>query len=77
MAWLSDIEIAQQAQLKNITEIAEGIGITADEIEPYGHYKAKISDTALDRLKDNPDGKKTMLAYYWMVCGQEYDQANG
>lgn len=39
---LTDIEIAQQAKMKKITEIAESIGISEDELEPYGHYKAKI-----------------------------------
>ena len=58
---LTDIEIAQRAQLKNITEIAEGIGIAAEEIEPYGHYKAKISDAVLERLKDKQDGKLILV----------------
>ncbi len=58
---LTDIEIAQQAKLKNITEIAEGIGIAAGEIEPYGHYKAKISDAVLNRLQDKPDGKLILV----------------
>lgn len=58
---LTDIEIAQQAQLKSITEIAESIGIAAEEIEPYGHYKAKISDAVLKRLEDKPDGKLILV----------------
>ena len=58
---LSDIEIAQQAKMKNITEIAESIGISASEIEPYGHYKAKISDEAINRLKDKEDGKLILV----------------
>lgn len=58
---LTDIEIAQAAKMKPINEIAESIGISADEIEPYGHYKAKISDSVLDRLKDKKDGKLILV----------------
>lgn len=58
---LTDIEIAQNSKMKNITEIAEGIGISGSEIEPYGHYKAKISDSVLDRLKDKKDGKLILV----------------
>jgi formate--tetrahydrofolate ligase len=57
MAIPSDIEIAQKAKLKPITEIAASIGLTEDDIEPYGKYKAKISLDVLNRLKDQPDGK--------------------
>lgn len=58
---LSDIEIAQNAKMKPITEIAASVGISSEEIEPYGHYKAKISDSVLDRLKDKPDGKLVLV----------------
>lgn len=58
---LTDIEIAQNSKMKNITEIAESIGISESEIEPYGHYKAKISDSVLDRLKDKKDGKLVLV----------------
>lgn len=58
---LTDIEIAQSAKMKPINEIAESIGISADEIEPYGHYKAKISDTVLERLNDKKDGKLILV----------------
>ncbi|MGN1420661.1 MAG: formate--tetrahydrofolate ligase [Eubacterium sp.] len=58
---LSDIEIAQNAEMKKITEIASSIGISEDEIEPYGHYKAKISDSVYDRLKDKEDGKLVLV----------------
>lgn len=58
---LSDIEIAQNAEMKKITEIAASIGISEDEIEPYGHYKAKISDSVYDRLKDKEDGKLVLV----------------
>lgn len=57
MAIPSDIEIAQKAKLKPITEIATGLGLSVDDIEPYGKYKAKISLDVLKRLKDRPDGK--------------------
>lgn len=58
---LSDIEIAQNAKMKPITEIAASVGISSEEIEPYGHYKAKISDSMLDCLKDKPDGKLVLV----------------
>jgi formate--tetrahydrofolate ligase len=53
----SDLEIAQEAKMKPIKEIAEQIGLTEDDIEYYGKYKAKISLDVLDKLKGNPDGK--------------------
>lgn len=58
---LTDIEIAQQAKMKKITEIAESIGILEDELEPYGHYKAKISDSVLKRMADKEDGKLILV----------------
>lgn len=58
---LSDIEIAQQAKMKKITEIAADIGIDQNDIEPYGHYKAKITDDALNKLKDKSDGKLILV----------------
>lgn len=58
---LTDIEIAQSSKMKPISEIAQSIGISANDIEPYGHYKAKISNEALDRLKDKPDGKLVLV----------------
>ncbi|NPV26939.1 MAG: formate--tetrahydrofolate ligase [Firmicutes bacterium] len=53
----SDIEIAQAAQLKPIIEIAETLGLSEDDLELYGRYKAKISLKVLDQLKDRPNGK--------------------
>ncbi len=53
----TDVEIAQQATLRPIAEIAEGLGLTPEDYEPYGHTKAKISLGVLDRLADRPDGK--------------------
>ena len=58
---LTDIEIAQNAKMKDINEIAASLGISSDEIDPYGHYKAKISDSVMDRLKDKKDGKLVLV----------------
>ena len=58
---LTDIEIAQQAKMKKITEIAENLGIDEDETEPYGHYKAKLSQKLFNRLADKPDGKLILM----------------
>lgn len=58
---LSDIEIAQQAKLLPVKEIAEKLKIQESELEPYGHYKAKLSDSLIDRLKDKPDGKLILV----------------
>ena len=53
----SSLEIAQEAQLRPIAEIAEAAGLLADEIEAYGRYKAKIDLGVLDRLANRPDAK--------------------
>lgn len=53
----SDIEIAQAATLKPITQIAEELGLLPDELELYGPYKAKVKLEVLERLRDVPDGK--------------------
>ncbi|MCX7977044.1 MAG: formate--tetrahydrofolate ligase [Bellilinea sp.] len=53
----ADIEIAQQARMKPITELAEELGLRPDEIELYGPYKAKVKLEVLERLKDVPNGK--------------------
>ncbi len=58
---LTDIEIAQQAKMKKIADVAASIGIAEDELEPYGHYKAKINDSLFDRLKDKQDGKLILV----------------
>jgi formate--tetrahydrofolate ligase len=57
----SDIEIAQQAKMKPVSEIAEQWGIQEDELELYGKYKAKINLSIFDRLKDKPDGKLILV----------------
>jgi formyltetrahydrofolate synthetase len=53
----SDIEIAQESQLKPITMVADEVGLKPEELELYGDYKAKVRLEVLDRLKDVPDGK--------------------
>src|SRR6201989_1996021 len=53
----TSLEIAQEAVLQPIEQIAERAGLEPDEIEPYGRYKAKVACAVLDRLKDIPDGK--------------------
>ena len=58
---LTDIEIAQNAKMKNINEIAASLGISPDETESYGHYKAKISDSVTERLKNKKDGKLILV----------------
>ncbi len=58
---LSDIEIAQQAKMLKITEISEKLGINTDDTEPYGHYKAKLTQKCLDKLADKPDGKLILV----------------
>lgn len=58
---LTDIEIAQNAKLKKIKDIAADLGITEDELEPYGHYKAKITEECIQRLSDKPDGKLILV----------------
>ncbi|ABB16038.1 formate--tetrahydrofolate ligase [Carboxydothermus hydrogenoformans] len=57
----SDIEIAQEAKLEPIVKIAEKLGLTEDDIELYGKYKAKIAAHVWDRIKDRPDGKLILV----------------
>ncbi|HYI18625.1 MAG TPA: formate--tetrahydrofolate ligase [Solirubrobacteraceae bacterium] len=58
----SSLEIAQEAELIPIEQIAESCGLQSDEIEPYGRYKAKIGLSVIDRLADRPDGKLICVA---------------
>ena len=58
---LTDIEIAQSAKLEPIAKIAEKIGLLEEEYEPYGRYKAKITDEFLTRMADKPDGKLILV----------------
>lgn len=57
----TDIEIAQEAVLKPITEVAAKLQISEDELELYGKYKAKISDEFMDKIKNNDDGKLILV----------------
>ena len=58
----SDIEIAQKATLRRVVELAKDrLGIPEDALEPYGHYKAKVSLDYLDSLKDKPNGKLILV----------------
>ena len=57
----SDIQIAQEAVMEPITEVAKRLDIREDELELYGKYKAKFSDELLERLKDEPDGKLVLI----------------
>ena len=58
---LSDIEIANSVQMKPIKEVAEKLGIDEDALSLYGNYKAKISASQLEALKDKPDGKLILV----------------
>ena len=58
---LSDIEIAKQAKMLKISEIAKKLGISEEEYEPYGHYKAKLSESLYEKTKDKPDGKLILV----------------
>lgn len=57
----SDIQIAQEAEMKHIKEVAVQAGISEDELEFYGKYKAKLSDELWNRIKDNEDGKLVLV----------------
>lgn len=57
----TDIQIAQEAVLKPITEIAGQLNITEDELELYGKYKAKLSDACMKKLEQEPDGKLILV----------------
>lgn len=57
----SDIQIAQEATLLPIKEVAASIGIEEDDLELYGKYKAKISDELIEKSKNNPDGKLILV----------------
>ena len=57
----TDIQIAQEAEMKHIKEVAVQAGIAEDELEFYGKYKAKLSDELWNRIKDNEDGKLVLV----------------
>nr|WP_320130944.1 formate--tetrahydrofolate ligase [uncultured Holophaga sp.] len=58
----SDVEIAQAATMLPITQVAAEIGLTEDDIELYGKYKAKVSLKVWDRIKDRPNGKLVLVS---------------
>ncbi len=58
---LSDIEIAQQATLRPIVDVANDLGIQNDELEPYGRYKAKLNESLFKRLNNKPNGKLVLV----------------
>ncbi|HVS27316.1 MAG TPA: formate--tetrahydrofolate ligase [Burkholderiales bacterium] len=59
---LTDIEIAQKARMQRITQLAKGkLGIDEEHLEPYGHYKAKLSLDFVDSLANKPDGKLILV----------------
>ncbi len=58
---MTDIEIAQAAQIAPITEVAGKIGIEADDLELYGKYKAKLSNEYLNKIENNPKGKLVLV----------------
>lgn len=57
----TDIEIAQEVELKHIREIAKGLDLVEEDFEPYGMYKAKLSLGLMNKLKDKPDGKLILV----------------
>ncbi len=57
----TDIEIAQEAKLKDIREVAATVGIEEDDLELYGKYKAKVSFDLWNKVKDRPDGKLVLV----------------
>ena len=57
----TDIQIAQEAKLQPIKDVAASIGITEDDLELYGKYKAKLSDELMERTKNNPNGKLILV----------------
>ncbi len=57
----TDIEIAQEAKLEHIKNVAATIGISEDDLEFYGKYKAKLSDDLWEKIKDNKDGKLVLV----------------
>ena len=57
----TDIQIAQEAEMKSVKEVAGAYGIGEDELELYGKYKAKLTDELWNRVKDNKDGKRVLV----------------
>ena len=57
----TDIEIAQEAVMEPIVKVAAQLGVTEDDLELYGKYKAKLTDEYIDSLKDRPDGRLILV----------------
>ena len=57
----TDIEIAQEAEMLHIREVAQRYGITEEELELYGKYKAKLTDELWGQVKDRKDGKLVLV----------------
>ena len=57
----TDIQIAQEATLQPITDVAAQLGLTVDDLEMYGKYKAKISNEYLASIENNPEGKLILV----------------
>ena len=58
---LTDVQIAQGAQMKPIKEIADQLGLSEDDLELYGKYKAKISLETIEKVKEREDGKLILV----------------
>src|SRR2546426_12433002 len=59
----SDIEIAQAARMRQVVDVArERLGIAAEDLQPYGHYKAKLSMDFIKSLQDRPNGKLILVS---------------
>ena len=58
---LTDIEIAQQTEMKPIADIAADLGVQANELEPYGRFKAKLNEALFRRMEDQPNGKLILV----------------
>ena len=57
----TDIQIAQEAEMLPVKEVAAAYGITEDDLELYGKYKAKLTDELWEKVKDRPDGKLVLV----------------
>lgn len=57
----TDIQIAQEANLINISQVAKSLSIAEEDLEFYGKYKAKLGDELWDKIKDRPDGKLVLV----------------
>src|SRR5215467_2477016 len=74
----SDIEISQAAAKRRIADVArERLGIAPENLEPYGHYKAKVSIDYIKTLKDRPNGKKAMLCLREPSLGPSFGVKGG